>query len=72
MRDPPRIKKILRLIENKWSCEPDQRLLQLLMNVLISSNKTILNEFKEGPNMKYIPDPYYIEDDDLLEALEAW
>ena len=72
MRDPPRIKKILRLIENKWSCEPDQRLLQLLMNVLIQSNKITLEVLKEGQDMRYIPDPVYIEDDDLLEALEAW
>jgi len=34
MRDPKRIKRILKLIEKNWEKNPDLRLTQLIMNTL--------------------------------------
>lgn len=55
MRDPNRIKPILETIEKVWTKWPDFRLMQMLLNC--SSHKG---------NGQYIPDPYFIEDDDFL------
>jgi len=52
MRDPKRIKPILKVIEEIWEKNPDLRLTQLLMDAL---------------NMNI--DPYFIEDDTLLDCL---
>ena len=40
MRDPDRIKVMLRLIEDIWNCYPDLRLAQLIMNALKSNQDT--------------------------------
>jgi len=38
MRDPDRIEQILTLLEKAWKREPDQRLCQLLSNLLYPKN----------------------------------
>jgi len=40
LRDPDRIKVMLRLIEDIWNCYPDLRLAQLIMNALKSNQDT--------------------------------
>jgi uncharacterized protein YihD (DUF1040 family) len=43
MRDPARIPEILRLIEEAWVGHPDQRLGQLLVNLLDPSPNRLFN-----------------------------
>lgn len=57
MRDPKRIKKILKQIETIWLEYPDLRLMQLLLNPLGLSGNTQI---------------YYLEDDNLSEALKYY
>ena len=54
MRNPERINKLLDLVKKIWFKNPDLRLLQLLIDALPIENR----------------DPYYIEDDLLVDFLE--
>jgi len=56
LRDPKRISRILKKIEERWECVPDWRLGQLLVNT----------------TQKFEMIPFYIEDDELEEALDNW
>lgn len=56
MRDSSRISKILAKIHEKWSENPDLRLMQLLVNAIRP----------ETP----CPQVYYLEDDILMEKLD--
>jgi len=56
LRDPKRISRILKKIEERWKCVPDWRLGQLLVNT----------------TQKFEMIPFYIEDDELEEALDNW
>lgn len=58
MRDPNRIPVLLATIEKIWAESPDLRLMQLLLN---------LCSHQGGGH--YSPDPYFIEDDVVLELL---
>ena len=55
-RDPKRIMEILVLIDHIWRRDPDMRLGQLLVNVVPEFDRR----------------PFFIEDDDLLEALKDY
>ena len=55
MRDPKRIKPLLKNIEKLWSRNPDLRFGQLLV-VLFGD--------------KFASNPFYIEDDKIIEILE--
>jgi uncharacterized protein YihD (DUF1040 family) len=57
MRDPKRIKKMLKQIEKIWTKNPDLRLFQLLLNPLGLSGNTSI---------------YYLEDDVLVIALKYY
>lgn len=57
MRDPKRIKKMLKQIEKVWTESPDLRLFQLLLNPLGFTGHSEL---------------YYLEDDVLVEALKSY
>jgi uncharacterized protein YihD (DUF1040 family) len=57
MRDPKRIKKMLKQIEKIWTKNPDLRLFQLLLNPLGLPGHTSI---------------YYLEDDILVEALKYY
>jgi hypothetical protein len=54
-RDPARIDRILKLLEQRWKESPDQRLGQLVTNYLCAVENTALC------------DPYHV-DDDFAEA----
>jgi hypothetical protein len=54
-RDPARIPQVLRLLEQVWQKQPDQRLGQLLLNHLSPVSPC--------------PELYYMEDDTLLRQL---
>lgn len=54
MRDPKRIKRILKLIEKHWTKYPDQRFFQLLTNIGLYHHKQ---------------DAWYVEDDVTEEHL---
>lgn len=62
MRDPKRIKRVLKLIEELWNLYPDQRFFQLL------SNYTRLGTRAEKPGT--IKDPFYYEDDVIEKELK--
>lgn len=53
MRDPKRIPEILNQIQQAWATFPDLRLGQLIINVATKNHK----------------DPYYIEDEELVERM---
>ena len=57
MRNPDRIPKILKELEEFWKQVPDWRLGQVISNI---SYETL------GVN-----DPFYLEDDELLEELKS-
>ena len=57
LRDPKRIPKLLKVIEELWSNMPDMRLLQLLINVSSKSSESGL---------------FYMEDEMLLSKLEQY
>ena len=49
MRDKKRIKRILKLIEEKWNKHPDQRFGQLLINLgLIKDSLKVWNNEDDG------------------------
>ncbi len=54
MRDPKRIRKILNLILEYWTCFPDMRLGQIIGN---------------ATGMLGASDPFYVEDDALEKVL---
>ena len=54
MRDPKRIKRIIKKLEKVWIQYPDLRLLQGLINIITAQNI----------------DPYYFEDEDLERCLD--
>lgn len=54
MRDPARIDRILAYVARLWHKDPDLRLIQLLLYVA----------------SKRIPDPFYLEDDELERLLK--
>ena len=56
MRDPNRITKTLKAIEKFWMANPDWRLGQLIVNISRAA----------GCN-----DPFFLEDDKLLEILKG-
>ena len=56
MRNPDRIPEILKELEKFWKQVPDLRLGQIISNLSYESMKN--------------NDPFYIEDDDLLELLK--
>lgn len=58
MRDPKRISKVIKELEEFWKYNPDLRLGQLISN---------LNYEITGTN-----DPFYIEDDKLLDVLVCY
>ena len=55
MRDIKRINRILEKLEAVWSLYPDQRLMQLLLNILSDDEVTFL---------------FYIEDDELERLID--
>ncbi len=61
MRDPNRIPKVLKAIEQYWEKHPDLRLGQLLSN----ANST--HRARQG--LPHSDDVFYLEDDDLLPVL---
>jgi len=58
MRDPKRIKPILKKLEDYWTKNPDLRLGQIIANC-VRAHDGRLN-----------CDPFYLEDDELLDGLE--
>ena len=56
MRNPERIPEILKELEKFWKQVPDLRLGQIISNLSYESMRN--------------NDPFYIEDDDLLELLK--
>lgn len=56
MRNPDRIPEILKELETFWKQVPDLRLGQIISNLSYESMKN--------------NDPFYMEDDDLLELLK--
>lgn len=56
MRDPMRIRKVLKLIEQNWIKRPDQRFFQLVQNL----------QFELGNKSG---DLHYLEDDELIKEL---
>lgn len=62
-RPPERIPKIIELLTRLWQKHPDQRLGQLIVNIVRMNDGRI---FTDGP------DVFYIEDHDLVEVMEAW
>lgn len=63
VRDPKRIKRILKLIEKLWLRYPDQRLGQLLFNYTRFGTRA---KGKSG----FIRDIFFYEDDDIEEDLK--
>jgi hypothetical protein len=59
MRDPDRIARILYMIEIIWNRFPDQRLMQLLTNVI-------------GPGIETVSELRLLEDDALENFLRTW
>jgi uncharacterized protein YihD (DUF1040 family) len=57
MRDPKRIKELLKQIETIWMKNPDLRFFQLLVNIFNLEN---------GPYF------YYLEDDKIIEELKQY
>lgn len=62
MRDPERIERILGKLRKHWNRYPDQRFWQILFN----ANAHLYNDDMT------VRDPYYIEDDELEEALDSF
>ena len=60
MRDPNRIKPLLKQIEAYWTKHPDLRLAQIISNA---------NSFRQIGSNKINHDVFYMEDDDLLQNL---
>ncbi len=60
MRDPKRIKPLLRELEDYWLSNPDLRLCQIIGN--------FLNQHFKGPE---IFRGYNVEDDQVLKYLES-
>ena len=58
MRDPKRIKTIIKKLEKYWSENPDLRLGQIIANC-VRAHDGRLN-----------CDPFYIEDEDLIDGLK--
>lgn len=58
MRDPNRIKPILKKLEDYWTKNPDLRLGQIIANC-VRAHDDRLN-----------CDPFYFEDEDLVNGLE--
>ena len=58
MRNPDRIPKILKLLEEIWKKQPDVRLGQLISTITT----------KKSPGYSI----WFIEDDDVLEILKNW
>ena len=58
MRDPKRIKTIIKKLEEYWSKNPDLRLGQIIANC-VRAHDGRLN-----------CDPFYIEDEDLVDGLK--
>ena len=56
MRDPKRIKKILKTIENIWKKNPDLRLCQLLENTAIGFDR--LYYFEDDELIKKLKEMY--------------
>jgi hypothetical protein len=56
MRSPNRIEHVLNAVRKIWYAYPDLRLGQIICNVLPRGQT----------------DPYYIEDDKLIEAIESY
>ncbi|KKL53019.1 hypothetical protein LCGC14_2279640 [marine sediment metagenome] len=61
MRDPNRIKPLLKEIEAYWRNHPDLRLAQIISN----ANST----YRSRQNLPLDNDAFYLEDDDLLAVL---
>lgn len=60
MRDPARIQPMLDALGELWRQHPDLRLTQLLTAVTHGKHRLGHNPL------------FYIEDDELLEAIKAW
>ena len=58
MRDPNRIPKMIAALQKAWYQNPDLRLGQLVSNA--------------GTMTRTSPDPFYVEDDQMLKALEQY
>jgi uncharacterized protein YihD (DUF1040 family) len=57
MRDPKRIEKLLKLIDEEWQRHPDLRFCQLLINLGIVPDTTYA---------------WQLEDADIIEHLKKW
>ena len=66
MRDPKRIEKILRLLEESWLRSPDLRLGQLIFNL----THNVLNKNSDGDIEVTENSIYNIQDDDVQKFLE--
>ena len=60
MRDPNRIDEILSLVESYWKQFPDQRLGQVIVNLMKYSGAEII-----------APSVFYFDDEKLLELIEC-
>jgi len=60
MRDPNRIKPLLKQIEAYWTQHPDLRLAQIISNA---------NSHRQKGSDTVNHDVFYLEDDDLLQNL---
>jgi len=63
MDSPERINEILPILQSAWERVPDWRLGQLMVNLL----GEVRDEYKFSKN-----DPFYLEDDVLLLALQRF
>lgn len=64
MRDPARIERIVRLLEQRWKEQPDQRLGQLVVNFMRE---------KDWGEWSWEIDVFNVEDDALEAALaDGW
>lgn len=64
MRNPNRIPQVLNRIGRLWQRNPDLRLMQLLSNVM--------SPRLDPDRVGLVQDPYAIEDDDVLAALDEY
>lgn len=66
MRDPARIDPIIEELRAYWKAHPDMRLGQIISNALPRNAPGVRQWNAELPEPL---DPFYVEDDDLLEGI---
>lgn len=85
MRDPERIQRILKLIQQIWEKQPDSRFMQMVSNISWDYSNEHNNDYKEYSYSKWETDngivfnkdvvnvdPYHLEDDNLEKFLEEY